>query len=115
MDPQQVLESYWGDNYPHVVPVPLVVLIMEYADLAPLLSDARTELARRRLKLNPDHWQTCLTDDLVDLVQAGKNEEASEVLMSCLLRAEVCGCNLGVCSMWDELAPPDERPPGSTD
>ena len=79
--------------------------VMEYADLAPLLSEARTELARRSMKVPPDHWQACLTDDLVDLVQAGKNEEASKVLMSCLLTTLDCECEPGVCRMWDELAP----------
>ena len=58
---------------------------IEFADLAPLLSEARGELARKGIRLDPDHWQTCITDDLVDLVKAGKPEEASRALMSCLM------------------------------
>lgn len=58
---------------------------IEFADLAPLLSEARGDLSRKGIRLDPDHWQTCITDELVDLVQAGKPEEASRVLMSCLM------------------------------
>ena len=79
--------------------------VMDYADLAPLLKDARTELARRGIKLNPDHWQACLTDDLVDLVQAGKSEEAKSTLMPRLLIGTECDCADGVCKIWEELLP----------
>ena len=80
--------------------------VMDFADLAPLLSDARNELARKGVRLNTDHWQACLTDDLVDLVQAGKTDEAAESLMSSLLEGVECGCEDGVCRMWEELALP---------
>ena len=59
--------------------------ILEYADLAPLLSEARSELKRRKITVHPDHWQACITEDLLDMVQAGNNEEAAETLMSRLL------------------------------
>jgi precorrin-2 dehydrogenase/sirohydrochlorin ferrochelatase len=78
--------------------------LMEYADLAPLLSDARGELVRQGLKVSGDHWQACLTDDLVDLVQAGKTEEAKTLLMSRLLESTQCGCQDDVCNMWEDLA-----------
>ena len=42
--------------------------ILEYADLAPLLSDARSELKRKGVKVSPDHWQTQITEELLDLV-----------------------------------------------
>ena len=79
-------------------------LIMDYADLAPLLSEVRGELLRRGIRLNPDHWQACLTDDLVDLVRSGDSEEASRLLMSCLMEGVHCSCEDGVCRMWEELA-----------
>ena len=78
--------------------------VMEYADLAPLLSQARADLADRAIKLNPDHWQACLTDELVDLVQTGKSEEAREMLMSDLLAGVECGCEDGVCRLWEKAA-----------
>ena len=77
--------------------------VMEYADLAPLLADARSQLARRGIKLKGDHWQACLTDDLVDLVLADRSGEAAEVLMSCLLSGVDCGCENETCRMWEEL------------
>jgi siroheme synthase-like protein len=59
--------------------------LLEYADLAPLLSEARTELKRRNLSVLPDRWQTCIDEQLLDLVQAGKSAEARDILMSNLL------------------------------
>ena len=59
--------------------------ILEYADLAPLLSEARTELKRRGVKVEPDHWQTQITEELLDLVQARETEEARQKLLDGLL------------------------------
>ena len=59
--------------------------ILEYADLAPLLSDARTSLKRDSITVDPDHWQKCLTEELLDAVQAGRIEEARQTLMTNLL------------------------------
>ena len=78
--------------------------VMEYADLAPLLSQARGELTGLGVKVSADHWQACLTDHLVDLVQAGKLEKAKEMLMAMLLKGVNCNCQEGMCSMLEELA-----------
>ena len=61
--------------------------ILEFADLAPLLSDARAELRRRGLRVSPDHWQTCITDELLYMAQSGREDEARERLLSGLLSA----------------------------
>lgn len=61
--------------------------ILEYADLAPLLSDARAELRRRGLRVSPDHWQTCITEELLDMAQSDREDEARERLLSGLLSA----------------------------
>ena len=63
--------------------------LLEYADLAPLLSEARTELKRMGTKVDPDHWQTCITEELLDMVQAGQSEKAKRSLMSKLLNGQV--------------------------
>ena len=63
--------------------------IMGYADLAPILSWARGELRRKRVTVDPDHWQKCLSDDLLSIVQQGKQEEAMEKLMNDLLRGNL--------------------------
>ena len=59
--------------------------ILEYADLAPVLSDARAELRRRGLRVPPDHWQMCITEELLDTVQAGKTEKAYNTLIEGLV------------------------------
>ncbi|MCH8063582.1 MAG: bifunctional precorrin-2 dehydrogenase/sirohydrochlorin ferrochelatase [Chloroflexi bacterium] len=59
--------------------------ILEYADLAPLLSDARNELKRNSITVDPDHWQKCLTEELLNAVQAGRADDARQTLMTNLL------------------------------
>ena len=56
-----------------------------YADLAPVLSSARTELKRRGVAVDPDRWQVCISDDLVALVGAGESQRALDRLMCRLL------------------------------
>ena len=63
--------------------------LLEYADLAPLLSEARTALKRMGVTVDPDHWQRCITSQLLDAVQAGRTEEAQETLMADLLKGRV--------------------------
>jgi len=73
--------------------------LMDYANLAPMLSMARKELANQKIRLIPDHWQSCLTDKLIDLVKDGKTEEAWNALMTCLLKGAECGCENLTCKM----------------
>ncbi len=77
---------------------------MEFADLAPILSDTRLELRRRGVKLALDHFQACITDELLDLVQAGREIEARNKLMTDLLKGADCDCEPGTCRMWIEMA-----------
>ena len=63
--------------------------ILEYADLAPLLSEARAELKRAGARVDPDHWQRCIDGHLLDLVQSGRTKEAKDTLMANLLRGTV--------------------------
>ena len=60
--------------------------LLEYADLAPILSEARTELKRRGVTVHPDHWQACITEKMLNLVQAGHTDDARQALMSDLLK-----------------------------
>ena len=59
--------------------------ILEFADLAPLLARGRAELRHRNLRVAPDHWQSCITEELLDIVQAGNETAAYELLISGLL------------------------------
>ena len=80
--------------------------LMDFADLAPLLSEARLQLLDKGIRLNLDHWQACLTDELIDLVQAGDIERARKVLMDSLLAGTMCDCADDVCQMYEEMALP---------
>ena len=78
--------------------------LMDFADLAPLLSDARKQLLDKGIRLNLDHWQACLTDELIDLMQDGEIERAERVLMDSLLVGTTCDCSDSVCAMYEEMA-----------
>lgn len=58
--------------------------LLRYADLAGVLSRARTLVKQRGLSVDVDRWQEGITDGLIDLVAAGKSDEALDVLMSFL-------------------------------
>jgi siroheme synthase (precorrin-2 oxidase/ferrochelatase) len=77
--------------------------VMELADLAPLLSEARGELARKGVRVSAEHWQACLTDELVDLVQAGRSRQAKDLLMAALQEGVGCDCVEGVCRLLDAV------------
>jgi precorrin-2 dehydrogenase/sirohydrochlorin ferrochelatase len=80
--------------------------LMDFADLAPLLSETRLKLLDQGIRLNLDHWQACITDELIDLVQAGEIERARRVLMDGLLVGTTCDCADDVCEMYEEMALP---------
>ncbi len=82
--------------------------LMELADLAPLLSDAREELRVRGVRIPPDHWQAGITDDLIGLVQANEYEQAKQTLMEDLLVGAACDCVGGICRMYEETAQPNK-------
>ncbi len=76
--------------------------VMEYADLAPLLADARAEIRGKGITLFTDHWQACITDKLVDMVQDGEYDEARVILLQDLIAGTTCDCTDGVCKMWED-------------
>ena len=59
--------------------------ILEYADLAPVLARGRAELRQRGLRVAPDHWQSCITEELLDTVQSGDETAAYQMLEKGLL------------------------------
>ena len=55
--------------------------LLDYAEIAGLLSKARMEVKRRGLKIPPDRWQEVIDRNLVEAVLDGREEEAlAEVL-----------------------------------
>ena len=59
--------------------------LLAYAELATILTQARNEMKRRGTQVNPDRWQSCINSHLVDLVQRGRDGEALETLIVCLM------------------------------
>ena len=87
------------------------VRAIEYGDLAPLLSEVRTELLDRGIRPKPDHWQASITEELMDMVRSGEVERARAKLMSSLMIGADCDCPGRTCTMWEDLAAP---PPASS-
>ena len=58
---------------------------VQWADVAPLLSEARQELKRQGVRVTPNHWQTCLTDELLALYHRGHHQAAYDLLMEKLM------------------------------
>jgi siroheme synthase-like protein len=66
---------------------------LEWADMAGVLSRARREVKNRGLAVDPQRWQCCLTPNLLELSQAGREDEALDSLLSNLLdggKADLC-------------------------
>ena len=58
---------------------------IEWADLAGVMSQARQQLKKQKVAIDPEQWQRCLTRELLELAQNGREDEALTVLLSCLL------------------------------
>lgn len=58
---------------------------LRWADLAPVLSEARKDIKERRVVVDPERWQCCITEELLEMVQSGQPETALEQLLARLL------------------------------
>ena len=76
--------------------------VMEYAELTPLLADARAEIRGKGITLFTDHWQACITDSLLETVLDGRYADARAALMADLYAGVGCDCKDGVCKMWED-------------
>ncbi len=56
--------------------------VLEYAELADVLSAARKKLRQRGITVDPDRWQECITGDLIDMVKSGRDEAAVEKVLA---------------------------------
>lgn len=74
---------------------------LEWADLAGVLSRARSQVKELRVVVDPQRWQCCLTPDLLQSAQAGKEDEALATLISNLLD----GAAPGLCPQVDRCRP----------
>ena len=64
--------------------------VLDYADLAPMLSEVRLELRKEGAKVDPDHWQTCLNQEILAMYHSDKNA-AKQSLKEALLQGAPSG------------------------
>ena len=64
---------------------------LEWADLADVLAQARRVVKEKRVAIDPERWQCCITRDLLGMVQDGRSQEALELLLSQLQDPETPG------------------------
>ncbi len=85
--------------------------VLEWADLAEVLSHARKKVKEQRAVVDPQRWQCCLTSELLQLAQAGQEDEALDKLLSQLLDGSTPGlCSeVGKCNPKECLIRPKER------
>lgn len=57
---------------------------LRWAEFGPVLADVRKEVRARNLRVTPDQWQECMTDDLIDMHRAGRTTEARAKLVAAL-------------------------------
>ncbi len=96
--------------------------VLEWADLAETLARVRKELKQRRVAVDPERWQCCLTTDLLELSRQGREDEVFPRLMSQLqdgntpdLCPQTGRCQPGGCNnrrRLDALEPRPAEPAG---
>ena len=55
---------------------------LQWADLSDVVVRARNHLKANKVSVDPQRWQCCLTPELLDLVQSGREEAALEILLA---------------------------------
>ena len=72
---------------------------LEWADLADTLAQARRIIKEKRIAIDPERWQCCITRELLEMAQEGRTDQALEKLLSQLLDASTPGmcANLAQC------------------
>lgn len=64
---------------------------LEWADLAEVLGQARRIIKARRLVIDPERWQCCITRELLELAQQGHAKAALDLLLAQLLDGNTPG------------------------
>ena len=65
--------------------------VLEWADLARVLSLARKVVKKRGLTVDPQRWQCCITTELLQLAQSGHEDQALSSLLSRLTDPDAPG------------------------
>ena len=64
---------------------------LEWADLADVLAQARRIVKEKRVAIDPERWQCCITRGLLEMVQEGRGDEALDLLLGQLLDEQALG------------------------
>ena len=95
--------------------------VLEWADLAEVLSRARMAVKKRCAVVDPDRWQCSITEEALRLAQAGREAEGQDLLISSLLDAatpalcpDVARCRPGGCQIRPKSQAADVREYGHT-
>jgi siroheme synthase-like protein len=64
---------------------------LEWADLAGVLASARKEIKKKGLTVDPQRWQCCITNELLELVQSGQEEQALSSILAHLTDPDAPG------------------------
>lgn len=72
---------------------------LEWADLADVLAQARRIIKEKRVVIDPERWQCCITRGLLEMAQEGRSNEALDLLLAQLQDPEIPGMcdNLAKC------------------
>ena len=84
---------------------------LKWADLSVVLGQARKLIKEQRMVVDPERWQCCITEELLQMAQNGQDEEALAKLLSRLLdqnQPDLC-INLGECSSKGCTARPKKK------
>jgi siroheme synthase-like protein len=57
---------------------------LRWAEFGPVLADVRKEVRSRNLRVTPDQWQECMTEELIELHGTGRTAEARAKLVAAL-------------------------------
>ncbi|PKB81798.1 MAG: hypothetical protein BZY88_05725 [SAR202 cluster bacterium Io17-Chloro-G9] len=62
--------------------------VLDWADLAGVMSQVRSEVKKQGAVVDPQRWQCCLSSGLLDLARSGRQAQAGAKLLSDLLDGE---------------------------
>ncbi len=63
--------------------------VLDWADLAGVMSQVRSQVKKQGAVVDPQRWQCCLSSQLLDLARSGAEEQAGAKLLSNLLDGEI--------------------------
>ena len=79
--------------------------VLQWADLADVLAQARRVIKEKRTVIDPTRWQCAITEELLEMARDGREDKAVETVLSQLLNPEIpemcpelTNCKTGGCA-----------------